>query len=262
MSRFLTDMGEASEARAARLSLPDCRAAAADQALPPPLRRVGFDLIAEVKFTSPAEGALAAASVEATRARVAGYVRAGAAAISVLTEPTRFGGSLDHLRAAASIAAVPVMRKDFPVRPVQLFEARAAGAGGALVIVRMVSDSLLREMLDAAEEAGLWVLLEAFDAADLDRIAALPRTRAVLCGVNARDLQTLQVDQGRFSAMAPHLPGERVAVAESGLGTPEEIAMVATLGYRMALVGSALMRAAAPETLLAEMVQAGRQACS
>ena len=114
------------------------------------------------------------------RGRVAAYARAGAAAVSVLTEPTRFDGILEHLREAAAVLAplgVPAMRKDFLVDPYQVLEARAAGAGGVLLIVRMLSRDRLAELLEAAAEQGLFVLLEAFDARDLDVAAASCSTR-------------------------------------------------------------------------------------
>jgi len=140
--------------------------------LPPPAalaRAGGFDLIAELKLRSPALGDLGTAGVD-PGARVTAYARAGAAAVSVLTEPSRFSGSLDHLRAAAAALAplgVAAMRKDFLVDPYQLYEARACGAGGALLIVRMLSRELLAEMLDCARELGLFVLIEAFDEEDI-----------------------------------------------------------------------------------------------
>ncbi len=174
MAGFLDQMAagsrERAQAAAAAEPLADLRSRCAD--LPPPLplaRLGGFDLIAELKLRSPALGELGSASDDLA-GRVTGYARAGAAAVSVLTEPSRFSGSLEHLRAAAAALAplgVPAMRKDFLVDPYQLYEARAAGAGGALLIVRMLSRDALGEMLDCARELGLFVLVEAFDEADI-----------------------------------------------------------------------------------------------
>jgi len=137
---------------------------------PLPLRRGGgFDLIAELKLRSPALGELGKVGQDLV-GRVTDYATAGAAAVSVLTEPERFDGSLHHLETVAAALAplgVPAMRKDFLVDPFQLYEARLAGAGGALLIVRMLSRDTLVEMLDCACELGLFVLLEAFDAEDI-----------------------------------------------------------------------------------------------
>jgi indole-3-glycerol phosphate synthase len=174
VSGFLDQMalGSRERARAAMMVEPLQALRAHCRDLPPPaalVRAGGFDLIAELKLRSPALGDLGTAGDD-PGARVMAYARAGAAAVSVLTEPSRFAGSLDHLRAAATALAplgVPAMRKDFLVDPYQLYEARACGAGGALLIVRMLSRGLLTEMLDCARELGLFVLIEAFDEEDI-----------------------------------------------------------------------------------------------
>jgi len=171
---FLDQMAAGSRARAeaAAAAEPLAVLRARCEDLPPPLppaRAGGFDLIAELKLRSPALGELGDASDDLA-GRVTGYAKAGAAAVSVLTEPSRFAGSLDHLRAAAAALAplgVPAMRKDFLVDPYQLYEARAAGAGGALLIVRMLSRGMLGEMLDCARGLGLFVLVETFDEEDI-----------------------------------------------------------------------------------------------
>ena len=268
---FLAQMAGHSAERlgAARARRSEAALLAACAATPPPpsLRLAGFDLIAEIKRNSPAEGALALDADVPKRA--ADYAATGAAAISVLTEPTRFNGSLDDL-AAAAVAAVPrqipVMRKDFLVDPWQVLEAREAGAGGVLLIVAMLTDDQLDELLAAATEQGLFVLLEAFDEADLERASqhvaghahdagGAPR----LLGVNTRDLRTLAVDPARLARLAPCLPPGVPAVAESGLHTADDAAAAAALGYGLALVGTALMRAAEPAKLAAAMIAAGRQ---
>ncbi|HVO45711.1 MAG TPA: indole-3-glycerol-phosphate synthase [Steroidobacteraceae bacterium] len=145
------------------------------QALPPPpslrINPAGFDLIAEMKLRSPAVGQLKSVADEDIEARVTGYARAGAAAVSVLTEPSRFDGSMEHLERAAQALAplrVPAMRKDFIVDPYQVIEARVAGAGGVLVILRMLQRQQVNALLDCARSLGLFVLLEAFDASDLE----------------------------------------------------------------------------------------------
>jgi len=172
---FLDQMAAGSRERAglamASEPLAALRARCVDLPHAPALaRRGGFDLIAELKLRSPALGDLGTAGDDLD-GRVATYARAGAAAVSVLTEPSRFSGSLAQLEAAAAALVplgVPAMRKDFLVDPYQLYEARAHGAGGALLIVRMLSRALLSEMLDCARELGLFVLLEAFDEEDID----------------------------------------------------------------------------------------------
>jgi len=237
---------------------------------PPPALRLspqGFDLIAEVKCRSPSAGNLAAGALKIA-AQARNYVRGGAAALSVLTEPAEFAGDLAHLKEAAATAApVPAMRKDFLVSPYQLLEARAAGAGGVLLIAVMLGDRELREMLRATHQLGMFALVEVFDLPDLERAA--PAIRAAgpaiengrcrtLLGVNCRDLRTLKVDFGRFAALAPHLPRGVPSVAESGVESVGQAARVAGLGYDVALVGTALMRASDPGRLAAELLAAGR----
>jgi indole-3-glycerol phosphate synthase len=267
MSDFLKEMARSSAARAeaARRSYRDDELDRASC----PLARTAFDVIAEIKNRSPAEGDLSArAGDRAERARI--YAEGGAVAISVLTEPDRFAGDLAHLAEVVdAVAGVPVMRKDFIVDPVQVLEAKAAGASGVLLIAAMLPDRELRRLLDCAFAHDLFVLLEAFDEDDLARITTLfDKTdyadRAagdkLLVGVNTRNLRTLAVDAGRLAALAALLPGGVTSVAESGLHTPADAREAASLGYRMALVGTALMRAADPAALVAAMLTAGRSA--
>jgi indole-3-glycerol phosphate synthase len=193
------------------------------------------------------------------------YVDGGAAAISVLTEPSRFAGTLTHLReVVAAVPGTPVMRKDFLVEPVQIEEARAAGASGVLLIATMLADQKLRAMLDCAAEHGLFVLLETFSSEDCARLRNLlspvdfERASAgqLLFDVNTRNLRTLEVDTSRLQLLLAELPmGPRVA--ESGIKTAADTARVAAMGYSVALVGTALMRSDDPAALLAEMKAAG-----
>ena len=268
---FLELMARASHERVARsralCSESVLQALAHASSVPPPLElsAQGFDLIAEVKLRSPAAGALQGPAAD-IGTRVNDYATGGAAAISVLTEPTRFDGELAHLRQAAlALAArIPAMRKDFLVDPYQVYEARAAGAGGVLLILRMLAPERIMALLDAAAELQLFALLEAFDEADLEFAAQLvhaygARAR-LLVGVNCRDLSSLKVVPGRLEALAPRLPGSVPGVAESGVASPADAARLARAGYSVALVGSALMQAEDRAGFARALLAAGRLA--
>jgi indole-3-glycerol phosphate synthase len=264
-------MAASSRARAAaaRAACPEPRLLrlAREQAPAPVLRiaRGDFGLIAELKLRSPAAGPLRGTGTD-LEGQVRAYGAAGAAAVSVLTEPERFDGDLEHLRRAAAALAplgVPVMRKDFLVEPYQLAEARAAGAGGVLLIVRMLEQAALEAMIGRARELGLFALLETFDERDIERLRALTArvgADGLLAGVNCRDLATLEVVPSRLEALGPLLPSALARVAESGITTPEDARRMGEAGYDLALVGSALMRAADPAALAAAMMAAGRAA--
>src|SRR5687768_11463412 len=198
--------------RESALPLAEVRARLADA--PPPLdpmphfRAPGSSVVAEVKRRSPSKGALA--DIPDPAALAVSYARGGAAAISVLTEERRFGGSLDDLRAVRAAVDVPVLRKDFIVASYQLVEARAAGADLALLIVAALDDDTLRRLHDEAGGLGLTVLVEVHDEAETQRAIDLG---APLVGVNSRNLKTLEVDPGVFGRLAPQLPDDVVAVA-------------------------------------------------
>lgn len=269
MSDFLKKMAALSMARVA--AIPGT-VAAKDLDLPlQALRLQDFDVIAEIKNRSPSEGSLTIAG-EDRRTRARNYAQGGAAAISVLTEPSAFAGDLQHLRdvvEALSGFDVPVIRKDFLIDPLQILEARAAGASGVLLIAAMLSDAELESMLDCAYEHSMFVLLESFDDVDLNRCVALldnakHRSQAgsnkLLVGVNTRNLRTLAIRPDRLMEFAPRLPAGAVCVAESGLRSGHDAAEARQCGYRMALVGTALMRNADPAALIAEMLDAGRAA--
>jgi len=271
---FLATMAAGSRARVAQARRLHADAEIwrwAESSPPPPrllLSPKGFDVIAEVKLHSPAVGRLGD-SGEDIAARVASYARAGAAAVSVLTEPERFEGSLDHLERAAraleTAGGVPAMRKDFLVDPYQVAEARLAGAGGILVIVRMLTRAELEALIAAAQRLSLFVLIETFDAADIrvarELLDAHVGGRArLLIGVNSRDLVSLQVVPGRLEELVEQLPRGAPRVAESGVATAGDAARLARAGYDMALIGSALMTSEDPPGLLAAMLAAGRGA--
>ncbi len=268
---FLADMAAGSRLRVQRArelrSDAELRRLAAAMPAPLPLQLSAqrFDLIAELKLRSPAVGQLRDAGSEDIGARVRQYAAAGAAAVSVLTEPARFDGSMAHLEQAARVLPIPAMRKDFLVDPYQVLEARVAGAGGVLVIVRMLPLAELEALVDCALEQGLFVLLEAFDESDIELAARLIDVRGtvrvpLLLGVNCRDLTTLQIVPARLLELAPRLPGHVRRVAESGVTTAADAARVAAAGYDLALVGSALMQGGDPGDLVQAMLRAGRAA--
>ncbi|MEY2853137.1 MAG: hypothetical protein RL030_269 [Pseudomonadota bacterium] len=270
---FLASMADSSRARVvqARRLMGEGELMRWAEATPVPpalvLSPQGFDVIAEVKLRSPAVGQLKTGD-EDVAARVGGYAAAGAAAVSVLTEPERFEGSLDHLeQASRALVArrVPSMRKDFLVDPYQVAEARLAGAGGILIIVRMLDRAALLALVSCAKRFGLFVLVECFDERDIEiarDLAASPEARGarLLLGLNSRDLVTLKVVPGRLEELAPRLPAELPRVAESGVATPEDAARLSACGYELALIGSALMTAPDPAALLRGMIEAGRKA--
>jgi indole-3-glycerol phosphate synthase len=267
MSDFLKIMARTSADRAAAAQ-GSLRSADLDRPLVS-LALDSFDVIAELKNRSPSEGALAGGPSDRDE-QASRYVAGGAAAISVLTEPTQFAGDLAHLDQVVKTIAdspVPVMRKDFLVDPIQVLESRAAGASGVLLIARMLSDGQFRDLLNCAIEHAMFVLLESFDENDLKRASKLldtPRygeyaaSGQLLFGVNTRDLQTLHVEPERLKTLGPLLPQGVACVAESGLHDGQDAAAAADWGYSLVLVGTALMRAADPERVIQEMLAAGR----
>ena len=229
----------------------------------------GFDVIAEIKKKSPSAGQLA--GKELTPVDQAGsYLAGGAVALSVLTEPTAFSGSLEYLEQVSALnSPVPLMRKDFLVSGYQVLEARLAGASGVLLIAAMLDDETLSEMLRCALGLGMFVLMEAFDSRDIARCCVQIRQAGpvfedgrcrMLLGLNCRDLRTLEVNFSRFAELAPELPDEIPCVAESGVASVEQAAAVSALGYRLALVGTSLMQSSQPADALQNLITAGRQA--
>ena len=266
MSDFLAAMAAASRLRAEGVrtgpgatELPS-RASSAGPPKPLQLSDAGFDLIAEAKLASPSEGRLAGPGDNAEVQRLAlALTSSGPAALSILTEPSRFDGHIDHLESVAGKVDVPVMRKDFLVDPIQVFEARAAGGSGVLLVARILTESMLVEMADLALDLGMFVLVELFDETDLD-IASSVFDRPVLVGVNARDLSTLEVHPERHDRMVGELPPHLPLVAESGILVPDDARRVSDLGYSLALVGTALVSNDEPARLATEMLRAGRAA--
>lgn len=204
-------------------------------------------VIAEVKRASPSAGTIADAD-PAEQARA--YGRAGAAAVSVLTEPRHFDGSLADLRAVHLATDIPVLRKDFLVHPAQLMEARVEGADAVLLIAAALSDGELTAMVAVAEDLGLGVLLETHSEDELARALA---TDTKVIGVNARDLETLEVDVDRALDHLRRIPDERIAVMESGIASRADVERAMAAGARAVLVGEALMRAPDPAEKLREL---------
>lgn len=197
-------------------------------------------IIAEVKRASPSRGSINPGLDVAAQCRA--YESGGAAAISILTESSRFAGSIADLTAAAEACSVPLLRKDFIVDELQVLEARAAGASAVLLIARALEPSRLMELFQAALEAKLYALVEVRDEDELDRALSIGAT---LIGVNNRDLETLKVDEAALR-LIPSIPRNCVAVAESGYQTATEITRVAEAGADAVLVGSELSRITNP----------------
>jgi indole-3-glycerol phosphate synthase len=210
-------------------------------------------IIAELKRRSPSKGSLDD-SMDATR-RAALYADGGAAALSILTEPTEFGGSIQDLQLARKGTDRPLLRKDFLVHPVQLFEARAFGASAALLIVRALGPDDTRVMADAAREAGVEALFEVRDDAELSWAID---AGATLIGVNRRNLETLEMEDGVIEQLIPVIPPFLFAIAESGVSTHEDVERVAALGADAVLVGSALSVAPDPRQAVAQLTGVSR----
>ena len=211
-------------------------------------------IIAECKRRSPSRGILRQDYDAAAHARA--YERAGAAAISVLTEPTFFDGDPAHLRRVRDAVAIPVLRKDFILSEYQLHEAVSLGADAVLLIVAALEDGELRRLMAEAAALGLACLVEVHGEGELER--ALEAGARVI-GVNSRNLRTLQVDAGVLERLAPLLPPAVTAVAESGIRSPEDIARLGALGYRAFLVGERLITQPDPGRALAELRETPRQ---
>jgi indole-3-glycerol phosphate synthase len=210
----------------------------------------GVNVIAECKRRSPSRGVLRDAYDPAVIA--AGYAAAGAAAISVLTEPTFFDGSLDHLLAVRAVVDVPLLRKDFVVSEYQLLEAKAAGADAVLLIVAALRPAELKVLHDHALRHGLDVLVEVHDAQEL---AIAIDAGARIVGVNNRNLRTLQVDVHASEAVIAQIPADVIAVSESGLKTAADLARLRALGYRAFLIGERFMTAADPGVALMNLLE-------
>lgn len=205
-------------------------------------------VIAEVKRASPSVGQIADDADPVAQAKA--YQEGGAAAISVLTEPTYFHGSLLDLSAVKLSVSLPVLRKDFMLHPSQLMEARAHGADAALLITASLTDFELSAMLATCSDLGLTALVEAHSDEDLERAI---ESGAMLIGVNARDLETLEIDFDAAIARLGRIPSDRVAVMESAISSRRHVEEASQAGASAILVGEALMRATDPATKIREL---------
>jgi indole-3-glycerol phosphate synthase len=220
------------------------------------LARAGtVNVIAECKRRSPSRGILANVYDPVAQARA--YAEGGAAAISVLTEPSFFDGALVHLAAVRAAVEVPLLRKDFIVDEYQLHEAVLHGADAVLLIVSALRSEALGRLQSAARALGLAVLVEVHDEAELDIALA---SGATIVGVNNRNLRTLAVDREVSARLAPRFPSHVIAVSESGLSGPADVARMRALGYRAFLIGERLMTSATPADDLRAVCGAGAPA--
>ena len=216
------------------------------------LSRDEMNVIAEVKRSSPSKGNLAPISDPAALAEK--YQEAGAAAVSVLTEKRRFGGSLADLDAVRSRIEIPVLRKDFMVDEYQFLEARAHGADIVLLIVAALSKSQLKDFYDLATELGMASLVEVHTQSELESAMDIsPR----IVGVNSRNLKTLEVSASVFEELIPTIPSSVIRVAESGISARADVAQAQKAGATAILVGESLVKSGDPISAMRELLGRG-----
>lgn len=260
----LGELTLASEARAralasdlGRIAALEAQAAAAPKppAFAATLRGPQVRVIAELKRRSPSKGVIND-TLQAPE-RAAAYERGGAAALSILTEPTRFGGALEDLVAVRPAVSLPLLRKDFITHELQLLEARACGASAVLLIARALAPDRLRTLAHDAQRRGLECLVEIRSEAELDVALSVP---GAVVGVNNRDLETLLIDDAIGAQLIPHIPSDRVAIYESGVTSVAEVVRAASLGADAVLVGSILSAALDGEAAVRALAAVERHA--
>lgn len=217
------------------------------------LRQSTLAVIAEIKRSSPSRGSINPDIDTASRARA--YEAGGASAISVLTEPSRFGGAIDDILRARAACTLPLLAKDFHVTESQLITARNAGASAALVIVRAIDPARLPMLAAGAREIGIELLFEVRDEAELARAL---EAGAELIGVNNRNLETLEIDSGTVERIVPLIPKHCVAIAESGYSTRAQIEVAGRAGSDAVLIGSSLSAAPDPAAAVAALTGVGK----
>lgn len=218
-----------------------CDSVASGPSLEAALRQKSVALLAEIKRRSPSKGTIAEGLDAVTQARA--YAAGGAAAVSVLTEPEHFGGSVDDLLSVRRDVSLPALKKDFHVAPIQLVEARALGASAALLIARAISPEQLAELMRVGRDLGLELLVEVRDEAELERSLS---GGATMIGVNNRDLETLLIEPDTAIRLIPLIPAHVIAVAESGVSARADVERYAASGADAVLVGSSLSAASDP----------------
>lgn len=218
------------------------------------VRAPGVSLIAECKKASPSKGLLVPNYDPVRLARL--YEKAGARAISVLTDARHFQGTLEHLRDVREAVRVPVLRKDFIFHPYQVYEARVAGADAVLLIAAVLSDTEMRELLALVQKLGMAALIEVHSAEEVER--ALP-LRPAMIGINNRDLQTFEVDFGNTARLRALIPPEIAVVGESGIKSAEDMAVMRAAAVDAVLVGESLVRSKDVAGAVRELVAAGNQ---
>ena len=234
---------------ALRLAQSAARGAGAPRDFAGALSGPGTSLIAEIKRASPSAGDIAAGARPADLARA--YEAGGAAAISVLTEPDHFKGSLDDLREARSSGRLPVLRKDFLCDTLHVWEARAAGADAVLLIVAALAQTELVSLSDLAHDLGMAALVEVHSGVEIDRAV---QAGARIIGINTRDLATLDVDPDVVAKLRPLVPDGTIVVGESGVATRADVEALEAAGVDAVLVGEALMRAPDPAAKIGELL--------
>jgi indole-3-glycerol phosphate synthase len=214
------------------------------------LSEPGVRIVAEIKHRSPSAGEILHGADGVIETVALAYRRGHAAAISVVTEEDHFGGRADWLTRARRISGLPCLMKDFFLEERQLDDAASVGADAVLLIVRALSDADLAALREGARRRGMAAVVEAHDEEEIRRAVAVAPD---VLGVNARDLATFQTSLERVAALAPSIPAGPVKMAESGISTREEIDRLAAAGYRVFLVGEALLRSEEREQLLREL---------